>query len=92
MRGWQLATNLWLYIHSFQEFAAELGPNRINMGVSSEESSIKLFTAGYLSHVIGHKSQADPMSLTSHSRVTLEALMSLLCDSAKVGTLEKFQE
>ena len=37
-------------------------------------------------------SHVDPMPLTSHSRFTLEALMSLLCHSAKIATLEKFQE
>ena len=45
-----------------------------------------------MSHVIGHNLQVDPMSLTSHSRVTLEALMSILCDSAKVATLDQFQD
>ena len=68
-------------------------PDRLVMTESlPSTASIKLYTAGCLSHVIGHNSQVDPMSLKSHSRVTFEALMSLLCGSAKVATLDQFQE
>ena len=78
---------------SLHEFAAELGPDRINMGVSSEELSIWSLTGTCDPMSILCHSYVDPMSLTSHSRFTLEALTScVLCHSAKIDTLEKYQE
>ena len=69
----RLATNLWLY----RQFAAELGPDRINMGVISEESSVWSLPGTCDPMSILCHSYVDPMSLASHSRVTLK----LLCPS-----------
>ena len=78
-------------IHSFHEFAAELGPDRINMGVSSEESSVWSLSGTCDPMSILCHSYVDPMSLTSHSRFTLEALMPLLCHSAKLPLWRNFK-
>ena len=88
--GEQDKTDLWPTcdcIHSFHEFAAELGPDRIHMGVSSEESSVWSLPVTCDPMSLLCHSYVDPMSLTSHSRFTLEALMSLLCHSAKITSV-----
>ena len=79
-------------IHSFHEFAAVLGPDRIHIGVSSEESSVWSLPGTCDPMSILCHSYVDHMSLISHSRFTLEARMSLLCHLARIATLDTFQE
>ena len=59
----------------FTSLQPSWAPNRINMGVSSEESSVWSLPGTCDPMPILCDSYVDHMSLTSHSRVTLEALL-----------------
>ena len=100
------ATNLWLYLQ-FSRVCSRVGPRpykygREQWGVISMKPAwdlwsyvdpMSLLCRSYVTpmSILCH-SYVDPMLLTSYSLVPLAARMSLLCDSAKVATLEKFQE